>query len=267
MDLLAPTGAALVIIAVLLYGLYVANVIRRPALAQALVPFLGSPRRVVLISGVLLALLGVIQAPEGLSLVAGVAAALGMRHAVRRQWAFGLRPTRARSWPDPIADDVVLAVLPDGRAAPIAWLEHARLVTTDGAILVACSLARSLAAFTPPASPTLVLRPLAVGFAIGSGAVWDGATGAALTAQTPLEGIDIDCVTAGAWRAAFPDAVLLGPPRGALPTVRLERVVRIPGADAAGRMDVVTVGTPRRYLARWAAAISASSSRGSSGAP
>lgn len=250
---IAPTGAALVAAAFLLYVVYSQSVIVRPGLAERLTPLLGGPRRILLISGVFLALIGVVLSPEGLPLLAGLAAALGMRHAVRRQWAFGLKIALTRAWETELADDVVLAVLPDGRAAPVAWLEHVRVARAGDVLLVACGLARSLAAFEAPSSPVLVLRPIAVGFAIGAGRQWDGVTGAALGEHAPLQGLDVDRITAAAWREAHPDGVLLGPTVGALRTTLVERVVRIPGANAAGVMEVVAVGEPRRWLARWAA--------------
>ena len=275
MPWLALIGAGLVVLPLVVYVAYSQSLIARPGLAAGLAPLLGWPRRIVLIGGVLLAMVGVMRSSDGLSLLAGLVAALAMRHALRRQWAFGLRSDVARPRSDDIDEDVLLAVLPDGRAAPVAWLESARLVHVEGVLLVACSMARSLAAFEARAGPPLVLRPLAVGFAIGAARAWDGTTGVSLDGHADLVQVDLARIPAARWRAAFPDGVLLGPARGRLPTVLAERVVRLPGAKAGapgatdvgvvvdGSWSLETAARPRRYLARWAATISGASFPGS----
>ncbi len=247
--MIAGLGAALVLGCVVVYYAYAWSVIAAPLLAGALRPLLGGPRRVGLMLGVFLALLGVVLEPEGLALVAGVAAALGMRHATRRQWAFGLRPVPAKPLTG-LESTVPVVALPDGRAVPVHWLEKARLVRLGDTLVVGCSIARSSAAFRAPEGPVLVQFPLAVGFAIGRGReLWSGATGEALGPHGPLELVDLDLTTADDAREVF------GPAGGTLPDPSPPRRVRIPGAKAEGRGEVVTVVDARggrRHLARWA---------------
>ena len=246
----AGFGAALVLACVFAYYAYAQSVIAAPGFARVLRPLLGGPRRLLLVIGVFVALLGVVLEPEGPALVAGVAAALGMRHATRRQWAFGLRPTPAKPLTG-VETTIPVVVLPDGRAVPVHWLEKARMVHLGDTLVVGCSISRSAAAFRAPQGPVLVQFPLDVGFAIGRGReLWSGATGEALGPHPPLELVDLDLTTAEDAKEVF------GPAEGALPDPSPPRPVRIPGAHAEGRAEVVTVTDAqgrRRLLARWAA--------------
>ena len=247
--MIAGFGTALVLACVVAYYAYAQSVIAAPGFAHALRPLLGGPRRLLLVVGVFAALLGVVLEPEGPALVAGVVAAIGMRHATRRQWAFGLRPTPAMRLTG-VEPTIPVVALPDGRAVPVHWLEKARLVHLGDTLVVGCSIARSVAAFRAPEGPVLVQFPLAVGFAIGRGReLWSGATGEALGLHEPLELVDLDLTTARDAKQVF------GPVGGVLPDPSPPRRVRIPGANAEGRAEVVTVTDARggrRHLARWA---------------
>ncbi|MCO4773018.1 MAG: hypothetical protein KDA24_23495 [Deltaproteobacteria bacterium] len=264
--MLAISGAAVVIGCLALYLLYSQSVIASPRLARALRPLLGAPRRIGLILGVVMALAGVVVHPEGASLVAGLAAALGMRHATRRQWAFGL-PATPVAVLEQVDSAVPVVALPDGRGVPVHWLERVRLARLDDVIFVACSISRSAAAFRAPPSGVLVQFPLDVGFGLGRGALWSGASGASLDGGDPLELLDLEWTQAGAVKQVF------GPVGGALPDPKPPRTVRVRGADTSAGTEVVTVqgdawrpmgsrgtqassGTPRRYLAKWAAELS-----------
>ncbi len=260
-DALALVGVGLVVAALAVHVVYSGSVIATPRLAAALRPLLGWPRRVALLAGGGFALGAVVASPQGTPLLAGLAAALGLRHASRRQWAFGLR-AHAAAPRDDVPDDAPVVLLPDGRAVPVAWLHAARLVRLDDVLLVGCSLAGSVAAFeVPPGGPVLVLHPLAVGFAIGGRRRWSGVTGEALDGGVDLTPVDL---ALGPARGA---TSRLGPASGALPSPSSRRV-RIPGADAEDATDVGLVAggvwsaapfpegpAPRRYLARWAARV------------
>jgi len=258
-DALALGGAGLVVACLVLYVFYSQTVIIAPRVADALRPLLLWPRRLALVAGVLCSLAGIVLSPEGANLVAGLAAALGMRHANRRQWAFGLTPAPHSLLTD-VSSDLPVVKLPDGGAVPVHWLQQARLVRIKDFVLVGCSLAGSISAFRAPPGSILVLYPLDVGFAIGGSRAWSGVSGLALDDGPHLEAVDLEFTNAENAQHVF------GPP-GGIRGSRTRRVVRIPGAQASGADDVglVSGGTwtsapfpvdaaqPRRYLARWAA--------------
>jgi hypothetical protein len=255
---LSVLGLLLVGGALGLYFAYSQSVIGAPRLAAGLQPLLGWPRRVALIAGALLALTGVMQGADGPSVTAGLAAALGLRHAIRRQWAFGLA---ARTAPGPFLDappDTAVVTLPTGESLPVQWLHEVRLVRVGDVLLIGCALAGSVAAFRVPGSPVLVLFPLDVGFAVGASARWSGVSGESLDGGAALEPVDLR------WENAETANRLLGPPRLGAPW---RRTVRISGAQDADPTDVglvaagrwsadrcdPSVDPPRRFLARWAA--------------
>ncbi len=216
-----PLGAGLVVACVVAYWVYSFGVIRTSCLSAAL----AWPLRVRLPA----VLLGTASALLSLDPLHATVALVGAAYALTRQWAW---PRLARGGAprlDVLCDDELVVVLPDGTAVPVGWLEAVRTVRLDGRLIVACSLARSLAAFEDP-GPVAPSLPLAVGFEIlGAAGRWHGVTGEARGGGRALRREQIRLVSYAQWRRQQPGATLMGPARGPIPRSRLRRT-RLPGA-------------------------------------
>ena len=251
-----PLGAGLVVACVIAYWVYSFGVIRTPDLSAAL----SWPLRVVRLPAVLFGTACALLSMD--PLFAGVAL-VGAAYALSRQWAWprlarGVAPRR-----DVLSDDELVVVLPEGTAVPVGWLEAVKTVRFDGRLIVACSLARSLAAFEDP-GPVVPSLPLAAGFEIlGASGRWHGVTGEARGGGSALRREPLRLVAYGRWRGRQPEATLVGPARGPIPRPS-SRVIRVPGVDvnAAGlergvvdseRWTLPVLDTDEGwFVARWA---------------
>ncbi len=198
--------------------------------------------------------------------------------ALQRQWLVPRRAARNAIAPVPPSDDELVAVLPNGRAVAVVWLERPRTVIIDRWCLVHCGLARSLSVFTSPAAarPRAWL-PHRSGFWVrGPTSLWDGVDGRDKAGKPAVERQPVGLCTHAAWQAAHPDARLLRPlpfveprpprkvlvkgARGVVDAMRWGVVEHdtwrpLTDADLAICPDVSDSAPPRYYLARWAARV------------
>ena len=161
---LAWLSAALILAGVLAYWLYTLGGL------YTLAPLLGLPRRLFLAAaglGLLAALAWSPTTDVVPPLVLGLSA---LAYAWTRQWLrCSEAPVLVVGDRNRLAEGSWLAVLPDGRAVPIALLVRLRTVRLADRLVVHCSLARSLACFEAPVGPLRADLPHASGFSIRSG--------------------------------------------------------------------------------------------------
>lgn len=191
-------------------------------------------------------------------------------YSLRNQWLLPTQAAGAVAGPRPaeLDDDDVVAILPDGRALPLRWARRRRTVRCGQAVVVHCSLARSVAAFDAPAAGLAAVLPHPTGFQVAaSGRTWDGVDGTALDGGAPLTPMALGLSTVSAWEREFPGGELWLPASGPLPAERTVTPL-VPGARgvtdamAWGRVEDgcwtaqeldVEPEIRGRYLARWAA--------------
>jgi len=158
---------------------------------------------------------------------------LGFAYAMRRQWLIPKPAPRFEPCDVNVPDDMLLAVVGDGRAVPLCWLSQYRTVRMGPALLVHCGLGRSLTAFSADGvgHDFAAILPHQSGFYVGAGLhSWDGVDGAVKNKGNPLRRLTVTLCRAKAWQSASATKAIYGP-RGVLPKLREDKFVpRLPGA-------------------------------------
>lgn len=258
LGLLSPATGAVVAGLGLLAAGTVAYWLYTFAGAAWLFPHLRRRRQAASVLGLVLVVAGAAtvaaERPEVLA-TAGLGLAL-FGYQWRRQWLWPLPARPLLAFTGTLPPGTCLAVLPDGRATPVAWLAQARVaVTADGVGLVHCSLARSLLAVAVPSGGQLAAElPTDTGFSLtGGGRRWDGVDGAGLDGHPDLARLPLLLLPKAAWRERYPLGQLLIP-KGVSPDRLALRTAppKLPGTDVPQAMawGVVADGT-WRPLAAW----------------
>ena len=193
-----------------------------------------------------------------------------------RQWLLPRGAQTLDATPHAAAGDPLVAVLADNSAVPLSWLAALRTARVDGVVLVHCGLSGALAAFEAPASGRVAaVLPHPAGFWLGDWTPrWNGLDGQPIRSEyAPLIPAPLRLCPLSVWRAACPEARLLGPasPRPARPVRALTASARRHGGDRSlgtvqdqrWRPLVVTTladcgpaDQAQRFLSRWAAVAS-----------
>lgn len=198
-------------------------------------------------------------------------------YAWRRQWLWPrpatlLRPVELAA--AALAEEDLVAVLDDGAAAPLGWLERHRTARWGDVVLVHCGLSLATSALAAPTGRALAAwLPHRTGFWIGgAGQRWDGVDGHAEGGAGDLPRRPLAVMPLVAWRQRWPQGQLLGD--GASRGVQRQRAALTRSAvgvadgarlgvvegnawrplnlDAAAGHGEKTAAAPY-YLARWAA--------------
>ncbi|MEE2829975.1 MAG: hypothetical protein VX498_12365 [Myxococcota bacterium] len=236
---LAWLSASATLAGVLAYWLYTLGGL------SPIAPLLGLPRRLLLAAAALGLLASLSWARTGDVVLPAVLGLSALAYAWSRQW---LRcpeaPVLVPGDLSRLAEGSWVAVLPDGRAVPIALLVRLRTVRLADRLVVHCSLARSLACFEAPVGPLRADLPHASGFSIRSGGRrWDGVDGSALDGGDALARHPVDLCSAAAWRDRHPSGELfvlsLGEelPELRTPSPRLPGLRGVEDPMAWGRAD------------------------------
>ena len=200
-------------------------------------------------------------------------------YAWRRQWllpqpAALLTPTDAQ-----LQDNDLVAVLSDGTATAIGWLERARTARIGTTVLMHCGLSRGTSAYKVAVDvPMKALLPHKTGYWIGDqGTLWDGIDGTTashgLLDASPLQRVPLLVCSLATWRQRWPSGQLVGPK----PILSMRRSIKAVTKSArnvsdGARWGIVqderwralgdaelrqaltsAVPSPCYYLARWAA--------------
>jgi hypothetical protein len=198
----------------------------------ALRPLLGWPRRLFLGAGIVGTSAATLRSPEALSLIPLSLGTVLVFYAVTRQWVRCPAASELETLdPESVPAHELLALIPDGRAVPLAVLAQQRTVRIGNLLVVHCPLSRSIACFEAPTTPVRAELPHASGFSLRSGKRrWDGVDGTALDGGDNLNRRRVDVCSKAKWREQFPSGELFVADAAAPLPVFTERLPLLPAA-------------------------------------